>query len=56
MTWCSPALAEHRRNAMWRVEERPEDGLFAIAAGDDRSPLSRMTMPERVQADYETMN
>jgi error-prone DNA polymerase len=86
------ALAEHRREAMWRVEEAPPEPLFARAkavprsrrhsernevksrnpvakragstagsldsARDDRagSPLLPMTLPERVQADFEGMN
>ncbi|HMJ05529.1 MAG TPA: OB-fold nucleic acid binding domain-containing protein [Chthoniobacterales bacterium] len=44
---------------MWRVEERLAEGLFAGGAAQDRStksPLPPMTLPERVQADYETMN
>jgi len=54
-------LAQHRRAAMWRVEETPEEGLFAVK--EDRlssvsrdSPLATMTIAERVQADYEGMN
>ncbi|MEP6821166.1 MAG: OB-fold nucleic acid binding domain-containing protein, partial [Chthoniobacterales bacterium] len=52
------ALAEHRREAMWRVEERPENGLFGQANRPllEESPLAPMTMAERVQADYEAMN
>jgi error-prone DNA polymerase len=53
------ALAEHRREAMWRVEEQPAEALFVVARSVDsasHSPLAPMTMPERVQADYETMN
>ena len=63
------ALAEHRREAMWRVEERMEDrlfqtrsGVFQNAAGRPgerpslESPLAPMTLAARVQADYETMN
>ncbi len=69
-------LAEHRRAAMWRVEEQPPEPLFAVVAGgaDPGSevpgrrsagvnapgyndvPLAPMTLPERVQADYEGMN
>jgi error-prone DNA polymerase len=81
-------FAEHRRAAMWNVEETLHDDLlthndrppersegshprsfdhtadqecattrYALprSAGDD-SPLLRMTLPERVKADYETMN
>ena len=53
------ALAEHRREAMWRVEEQPPEPLFASAnraAGHAESPLLSMTLSERVQADYETMS
>ncbi len=70
-------FADHRRAAMWKVEEQPPEPLFAVApvagigdSGDKQrgrkqagindpgynSPLLRMTMPERVKADYETMN
>jgi error-prone DNA polymerase len=50
-------LSEHRRNALWDVEEmRHEDLLATSRKAQERSPLARMTMPERVQADYETMN
>ncbi|MFN2508111.1 MAG: DNA polymerase III subunit alpha [Chthoniobacterales bacterium] len=81
-------LAQHRRAAMWRVEEQEPEPLFQEAedrllacfgtqasslcgsAADGRlearrprqagslssGPLARMTLPERVQADYETMN
>jgi len=86
-------FAEHRRAAMWRVEETIHDDLLgsagcqlagsgslpdgrmlardqkqrslrqAVANGrhtvcdlQKESPLARMTLPERVRADYETMN
>jgi len=67
-------FTEHRRAAMWRVEEQAPEALFAVAGiGDPGSststlsstgitdpgynvPLARMTLPERVRADYETMN
>jgi error-prone DNA polymerase len=55
-------FAEHRRSAMWKVEEQPPEPLFAVAAvpGIDapgcNGPLLPMTMPERVKADYTTMN
>jgi error-prone DNA polymerase len=73
-------FAEHRRAAMWRVEETLHDDLLgsppkAFGAvsrasrdthlfGDGaekggrgaRAPLLPMTLPERVKADYETMN
>jgi len=74
--------AEHRRAAMWRVEEQPPEPLFAsrhperseaksrdpvaessalrrgpsTSLGMTASPLLPMTMPERVKADYDTMN
>jgi error-prone DNA polymerase len=78
---------EHRRSALWKVEETPHDDLLSNAchpersegphkrslkrstkedarevprcARDDRakeSPLPRMTLPERVNADYAQMN
>ncbi|MEP6808706.1 MAG: error-prone DNA polymerase [Chthoniobacterales bacterium] len=51
------ALARHRRDALWRVEERLDDGLFTAGAALPReTPLLPMTLAERVQADYETMN
>ena len=55
-------FAEHRRSAMWRVEEQPPEPLFATGIGDPgpetrrNSPLLPMSMPERVKADYTTMN
>jgi error-prone DNA polymerase len=51
-------FAEHRRSAMWRVEEEPPEPLFdrhsSPALG--MTPLKSMSMPERVKADYTTMN
>ncbi len=72
-------FAEHRRAAMWNVEEAVHDDLLGSArfqqaafgilpnarsvrqdaehsTQDARAPLGRMTLPERVRADYETMN
>jgi error-prone DNA polymerase len=81
-------FAEHRRAAMWDVEETLHDDLLThnvshpersegprLQSFDhtgniehsiplcevprstrDDSPLSRMTLPERVKADYDTMN
>src|SRR5947207_9343906 len=77
-------FAEHRRAAMWKMEETPHDDLLteaghperksrdpdevtlklsrrdpSIFARDDESessPLPRMTLPERVRADYEVMD
>jgi len=48
------ALAQHRRAALWRVEEAVEEDLFTALASDDTadSPLLAMTLPERVAADY----
>ena len=50
------ALADHRRAALWRVEAfHSDDDLFrhADAAGEEElSPLERMTLLERLQADY----
>jgi len=65
-------FADHRRAAMWEVEEVTHDDLLgservlraafgtslngACAPRITQSPLARMTMPEQVRADYETMN
>jgi len=68
-------FAEHRRAAMWRVEETVHDDLLThpgvVAAfvsnaepkiqalgtsASTTSLLFPMTLPERVKADYETMN
>jgi error-prone DNA polymerase len=68
-------FAEHRRAAMWKVEETVHDDLLTrpdvVAAfvsnaeptkqvlgtsASTTSPLFPMTLPERVKADYETMN
>ena len=68
-------FTEHRRAAMWNVEEMMHDDLLAKnfvealtganACSSDsafdtnaptRSPLAPMTLPERVKADYETIN
>jgi error-prone DNA polymerase len=50
------ALAGHRRSALWSVEAfHGGDDLFRQAAGADEgalSPLERMTLLERLQADY----
>jgi error-prone DNA polymerase len=49
-------LAGHRRQALWQVEAfREDDTLFVHAppAGDTApAPLGRMTLVERIQADY----
>ncbi|HSV63131.1 MAG TPA: error-prone DNA polymerase [Chthoniobacterales bacterium] len=51
-------FAEHRRSAMWKVEEEPPAPLFnrhpSTSLG--MTPLRAMSMPERVKADYTTMN
>src|SRR3989449_9744611 len=69
-------FAEHRRAAMWKVEEAVHDDLLtpsrvvaafvsnaeppkqalAMASASTTSPLPPMALPERVRADYETMN
>jgi error-prone DNA polymerase len=49
-------FAEHRRAAMWDVEETLHDDLLGSAPQNQPSPLVPMTLPERVRADYETMN
>jgi error-prone DNA polymerase len=50
------ALAGHRRSALWRVEAfHGGDDLFRQAPDPDEdtlSPLERMTLLERLQADY----
>jgi error-prone DNA polymerase len=50
------ALAGHRRSALWRVEAfHGGDDLFRLAPDPDEealSPLERMTLLERLQADY----
>ena len=50
------ALAGHRRSALWRVEAfHGGDDLFRQAADageDELTPLERMTLLERLQADY----
>ena len=54
------SFSEHRRNALWQVEELRYDDLLGktrkTSTKNRKSPLPRMTMPERVQSDYETMN
>jgi len=53
-------LAEHRRDALWRVEEAADfAGLFAWAerrgaAPPASAPLAPMTPPQRTEADYQT--
>ena len=51
-------FTEHRRSAMWKVEEQPPEPLFdrhpSTSLG--MTPLQAMSMPERVKADYTTMN
>src|SRR6266404_4884625 len=57
-------FADHRRAAMWKVEEAlhddlvgtPRCGVRSAQRADPTSPLVAMTMPERVKADYDTMN
>jgi error-prone DNA polymerase len=52
-------FAEHRRAAMWRVEETAFDDLLSSAAcapPKKESPLQPMTLPERVKSDYDAMN
>ncbi len=54
------SFSEHRRNALWQVEEMRFDDLLTNSSkprrAKQRSPLARMTMPERVEADYETIS
>jgi error-prone DNA polymerase len=53
-------LAGHRRAALWHVEAaHPEDDLFRHAARDGEqtlAPLERMTLLERLQADYANLS
>src|SRR5438128_11901410 len=57
-------FAKHRRAAMWDVEETIHDDLLTSSRGvavfgtsaSTTAPLARMTLPERVKADYEAMN
>jgi error-prone DNA polymerase len=54
-------FAAHRRNAMWQTEQEMPAPLFArMQSSEDaarrESPLTAMTMAERVQADFETMS
>jgi error-prone DNA polymerase len=51
-------FAEHRRSAMWKVEEQAPEPLFVTGITDPgyHTPLLPMSMPERVKADYTTMN
>jgi error-prone DNA polymerase len=58
-------FADHRRAAMWKVEEAIHDDLVGTSRCDVRSaqrtdptesPLVAMTVQERVTADYQTMN
>src|SRR5881275_526285 len=52
-------FAEHRRAAMWKVEETPHDDLLNPGKEHDekkKSPLPPMTLSERVRADYEVMD
>jgi error-prone DNA polymerase len=48
-------FANHRRAALWRVEETTHDDL-AKNKSTVSSPLKSMTLPERVTADYQAMN
>ncbi len=58
-------FADHRRAAMWEAEKTMHDDLVgtprcgvrsAQRADPTQVPLVPMTLPERVRADYETMN
>jgi error-prone DNA polymerase len=50
------ALADHRRDALWKVEKAaPENDLFTHVA-ESASPLATMNPGERLQADYNGMN
>jgi error-prone DNA polymerase len=52
-------LADHRRDALWKVEVPLAPQLFQqteIRVAESESPLSPMSLPERVQADYAGMS
>jgi error-prone DNA polymerase len=51
-------FAEHRRAALWEVEKPLPEALLELTreSHPKASPLRPMTMPERVKADYDTMN
>ena len=55
-------FAQHRRAAMWKVEETTHDDLLrpskvgATFGANAESPLVPMILSERVKADYETLN
>ena len=54
-------FADHRRAAMWQVEETTHDDLLGSTRGvrvsqKVQSPLAPMTISERVRADYEVMD
>jgi len=50
-------FADHRRAAMWQVEEVLHDDLMGSERPrNSTAPLKSMTLPERVRADYETMD
>ena len=47
--------APHRRDALWEAERaiRPAGPLFeALSVAEKQSPLSQMTVPERIRADF----
>ncbi len=49
-------FADHRRAAMWKVEEAIHDDMAPQRSTSSSSPLEAMTVQERVNADYATMN
>jgi len=50
------AFADHRRDALWKIEkDTPDDDLFAQAT-PAATPLAPMQPGERLQADYAGMN
>ncbi|MGI9087644.1 MAG: DNA polymerase III subunit alpha [Chthoniobacterales bacterium] len=50
-------FSEHRRNAIWKVEEARYGDLLEVTTREaKKSPLAQMTMAERVQADYTAMS
>ena len=51
-------FATHRRGALWEIEREMREGdLFEMESNAEKlSPLSRMSYPERIQADFAGMN
>ncbi|MBX7209973.1 MAG: error-prone DNA polymerase [Verrucomicrobiaceae bacterium] len=53
------ALGQHRRSALWEVEETKESDLFSISTAGQAPPssvLAPMSPMERLEADYQTQS